>query len=111
MARHCRPRSRTARPRPTWSHAPAAWRSDDCPLAARTAVGWAKVLALLFNNEGLLVRRATRSGASSIEADGGHGARQALPIWKGSASAHSPSKTGVNALMANPTSVAPRLIQ
>src|SRR5215510_5832169 len=39
----------------------------------------------------------TRRVASSIDADGGHGARQALPIWKGSASA-----------FAHPTNVAPR---
>src|SRR5215510_10241783 len=65
----------------------------------------------LSTRESVACAVPTKDGAPCIDADGGHGVREALIGVEGRASAHSPSKTGVNALMAHPTTLCITLTQ
>ena len=61
----------------------------------------------LQRSEGLAYAVPTSDGAACIDADGGHGVRQSLIRIGDFTRARSPSKTGVNALVAHPTSATP----
>src|SRR5215510_10113994 len=76
-----------------------AKRSSVRRLPPGVGVGWARRWHYLSTGESLSCAVPTMDGAACIDAVGGHGARESLIYVEGCAP--SPSKTGVNALMAH----------